>query len=798
MKTYLDPNTILNKSIKSSKLDITEKITYLRLKELRNNKKLIPGTKYQIIDYVTTTTQAGTQSANHVFDLILTSLCEDTFSEQVQACLHEKDIYFSNSDLNAWEIKYCIDNDTSRFAWADTENGKGVIYYMKDEFNNEAWYDFKNIQFDCVVRQPHNNVETEFRPEGYDYAYTFTASDGSDLSLTPNSRNNTIKKFTTSGNGLQSLNSTIFICTVAVHNNLLEENSSSNIFWVSSCYYNNIGRAFQNNFISAPSNSQRESIHNNNIGNLFKKNRILSEFSRNYIGNTTTSCDFFSSFSFNEIGNNSWHIDFNYPISYCKFGSYIQYCVFNNTSQFPPVVNEMKWCTFEDGLEGAQYFPCCERVAVEKRSLFNSSNNFHINDITLIDGTKLVEVLTQEHEDYLYVCKIGDSYTVYKQSCLRKIEDKLLTPIYSNPNLDFDSTTNNSNCYGYVGTLNNINVNGNLILIDSISVYVREGYASPNLTTSVWCRLLKFVNNTWETVYQSTESKKIGNFSQKTLFPFKMKAIDDTNKLIKSTDKIAIVYVSSENDPALSSVQLGFKAIMNIGGGLSNPLANDSRGVDNWAPAFVIGYLSMADNLDNVVTTDEYQVINGLKRFDNGLSFIGKTLISSEIDSGELKVFPQGNNTNKGFIIRTNNRNDNIPTIELLATNTQASYNYQFPKRGGTVALTSDLVKPMITPEDSNFNPEPNIYYRLGTIEGLKSINIIDSENSSNIVNEYIFEFTLGSAPNTEVQITLNGESDSIKWEEIPEFKSEYDLTGKYVTYRVSIINGLGVFTKFE
>ena len=23
--------------------------------------------------------------------------------------------------LEAWEIKYCIDNDTSRFAWADTK-----------------------------------------------------------------------------------------------------------------------------------------------------------------------------------------------------------------------------------------------------------------------------------------------------------------------------------------------------------------------------------------------------------------------------------------------------------------------------------------------------------------------------------------------------------------------------------------------------------------------------------------------------------------------------------------------------
>ena len=57
------------------------------------------------------------------------------------------DSYFGDSKLEAWEIKYCIYNDTSRFAWADTENGKGVIYYMKDENGNECPYDFKNIQF---------------------------------------------------------------------------------------------------------------------------------------------------------------------------------------------------------------------------------------------------------------------------------------------------------------------------------------------------------------------------------------------------------------------------------------------------------------------------------------------------------------------------------------------------------------------------------------------------------------------------------------------------------------------------
>ena len=58
-----------------------------------------------------------------------------------------------------WKLKYCLDNDTSRFAWALNEqaitnlesvqaiSGKGVIYWMRDEFDNECPYDFKNIQF---------------------------------------------------------------------------------------------------------------------------------------------------------------------------------------------------------------------------------------------------------------------------------------------------------------------------------------------------------------------------------------------------------------------------------------------------------------------------------------------------------------------------------------------------------------------------------------------------------------------------------------------------------------------------
>lgn len=117
------------------------------LKTLRDGGNLTPGQFYRITDYTCTTTQTDTQSAGHVFDIIVLALSESTLSETAWADHHEGDTYFSNCRLEAWELKYCLDNDTNRFIWADTTNGKGVIYWMKDEWNNECPYDFKNIQF---------------------------------------------------------------------------------------------------------------------------------------------------------------------------------------------------------------------------------------------------------------------------------------------------------------------------------------------------------------------------------------------------------------------------------------------------------------------------------------------------------------------------------------------------------------------------------------------------------------------------------------------------------------------------
>ena len=122
-------------------------ITYAEIKALRDQSKLKPGQFYRITDYVTTTKQENTRSAGHVFDVIVLATDVDTLNENAKAIKHEGDTYFANSHLDAWEIKYDLDNDITKYAWADETNGKGVIFYMKDEWNNECPYDFKNIQF---------------------------------------------------------------------------------------------------------------------------------------------------------------------------------------------------------------------------------------------------------------------------------------------------------------------------------------------------------------------------------------------------------------------------------------------------------------------------------------------------------------------------------------------------------------------------------------------------------------------------------------------------------------------------
>ena len=156
---------------------IVRPILYDDLYALYTDDSLIPGQEYRITDYATTTSMADTQSAGHDFDIIVTAVSQNTLSEYAKAVTRSTENpttgYFANSDLSSWEIKYDIKNDANTYAWADTTNGKGVIYYMKDENGNECSYDFKNIKFKPIKSDWTKDTEC---------IYTFCA-EGSDASL---------------------------------------------------------------------------------------------------------------------------------------------------------------------------------------------------------------------------------------------------------------------------------------------------------------------------------------------------------------------------------------------------------------------------------------------------------------------------------------------------------------------------------------------------------------------------------------------------------------------------------------
>lgn len=149
--------------------------TYSELKSLKESNQLVVGQKYRITDFVSVFDEAGITSANHPFDLVIEAISENLFSETACAIIHSGDDYFSNQKLYAWEVRYCFDNDTKRFPQASS-SGKGFIYYLKDEYGNEACYDFKNALFEL------SNTIYDFLTTTIN-AYTFSTyvSDMSDI-----------------------------------------------------------------------------------------------------------------------------------------------------------------------------------------------------------------------------------------------------------------------------------------------------------------------------------------------------------------------------------------------------------------------------------------------------------------------------------------------------------------------------------------------------------------------------------------------------------------------------------------
>lgn len=383
-------------------------VTHAELKAMRDGGKLTAGALYRITDYNCTTTQENTRSAGHQFDIVLLALSENKLAEEGWAMMHNNiydvvfndgtiekcyvyeyeqgqynivrtdnllglDVadegrfdgeqfnagdsgyndlisegltynYFQNSNLSAWKVWYCLDNDTARFAWADdnlpsivdedtiyvrkpssdigdlfawynendniydytkTEHpsigdetfdeeggtnanvsnvfgfGRGVIYRLIDEFNNDIKYDFKNIQF---KRKLTNGQYDKNGTETWCYTLNIWYNDMcQDASIV--------------GNTL--LNDEGFVS--GVYDNKFGYATARNLHIEYIEGVNTFAFALGDNVVLSVLEDYYDGIYSNTIGNAFYKNTIGSGFYENTIGNIFDSNTIANNFQSNTI-----------------------------------------------------------------------------------------------------------------------------------------------------------------------------------------------------------------------------------------------------------------------------------------------------------------------------------------------------------------------------------------------------------------------------------------------------------------------------------------------------------------
>ena len=115
------------------------RITYDELLTKISNKELVKDIEYTFT-YTYVPASSTYSYGNHPFDLTVKATSNNTLSSTAKASKISGTQYYANSDLDSWIIYFT----TSRYSWVG-EGSTGTIYYLKDEWDNVANFDFKNI-----------------------------------------------------------------------------------------------------------------------------------------------------------------------------------------------------------------------------------------------------------------------------------------------------------------------------------------------------------------------------------------------------------------------------------------------------------------------------------------------------------------------------------------------------------------------------------------------------------------------------------------------------------------------------
>ena len=355
-------------------------ITYAELVKLRDSGSLVAGSFYRITDYITTTAQENTQSAEHPFDVIVLALSENTLAEEAYAIQSARDTdgYFANSNLAAWKLWYSLDNDTERFAWADAENGKGVIYRMIDEWDNDVPYDFKNIMFvrykleapeeyiadrndSLWMQQLCNNLRSMFDEGVRSFVWAGIADEDKywedDMSqILSHTTGDSFAFFTfntdedTDASLSGGINDNKMQFSQTLPNNVFFGNGCYSNTFGNGCYYNSFGNDCNSNSFGNDCNynSFGNDCYYNTFGNSCYYNTFGNSYYSNTFGNDCNSNSFGNDCCYNTFGNGCYSNTFGNGCYYNSFGNDCYYNTFGNSYYSNTFGNDCNSNSFKD------------------------------------------------------------------------------------------------------------------------------------------------------------------------------------------------------------------------------------------------------------------------------------------------------------------------------------------------------------------------------------------------------------------------------------------------------------------
>ena len=340
-------------------------ITYSELVSLRNSSKLYPGATYRITDYKCSSSDANTVVASNKFDILVKAIDTSKLSEHCGAMRNASDTYFPMvTDFDAWEVWYCLGNDTARFGWAST-SGKGVIYRLIDEFGNDCPYDFKNIKFKRTAEWFSNHVDWckdifyGATPSIERRYFTFSLADnnfnGTDLSINHHNGQKYFKFYQNKiapyySEAVQQLNNNVFVLktiddNTSCNNNTFGINCHSNTFAAScnnntfgnNCHTNTFGSGCNANTFgnSCNTNNFKNGCNNNTFGNNCHTNTFGNGCAINFFGNSCANNTFGAQCTTNFFGNGCYSNNFGPSSCFntfendCSSNKFGQSCVSN-------------------------------------------------------------------------------------------------------------------------------------------------------------------------------------------------------------------------------------------------------------------------------------------------------------------------------------------------------------------------------------------------------------------------------------------------------------------------------------